>query len=93
MEGKRWGRVVEEKRFKKELEAKLQSEKLTAQLKLERLQLSKARVEREKIEAQAEVLSAASSQIGQASVAAVAKTSGLPGYVDGKDNLDNYLLR
>ena len=93
MEGKRWGRVVEEKRFKKELEAKLQSEKLTAQLELERLQLSKARVEREKIEAQAKVLSAASCQIGQASVAAVAKISGLPGYVDGKDNLDNYLLR
>ena len=84
---------MEKKRFERELEAKLQSEKLAAQLELERLQLERAKVERKNIEARAEVQSAASSQAGQDTVAAVTKTPGLPGFVDGKDNLDNYLLR
>ena len=33
------------------------------------------------------------SQAGQENVIAVNKTPGLPGFVDGKNNLDNYLLR
>ena len=47
-------------------------------------------MERENIEARAEVQSVASSQAGQENVTAVTKTPGLPGFVDGKDNLDNY---
>ena len=83
---------MEERRFERELEAKLQSEKLAAQLELERLQLERAKMERENIEARAEVQPAASSQPGQNYVVAVTKTPGLPGFVDGKENLDNYLL-
>ena len=71
--------------------AKLQSEKLAAQLELEGLELERAKVERENIETRAQ--SAASSQAGQENVAAVTKTPGLPGFVDGKDNLNNYPLR
>ena len=37
--------------------------------------------------------SAALSQAGQENEASVPKTPGLPGLVDGKDNLVNYLLR
>ena len=66
---------------------------MAAQLELEKLQLEGARVERENIEARAEVQSAASSQAGQENVTAVTKTPWLPDFVDGKDNLDNYLLR
>ena len=66
-----------------ELEAKLQSEKLAAQLELEKLQLEIARVERENIEARAEVQLAASSHVGQENVAAVTKTLGLSGFVNG----------
>ena len=62
-------------------------------MELERLQLERAKVERENIEAQAEVQSTTSNQAGQNNVAAVTKTPGLSGFVDGKDNLDNYLLR
>ena len=40
-----------------------------------------------------EVQSAASSQAGEENVVAVTKTPGLLGFVDGKDNLDNSLLR
>ena len=50
-------------------------------------------MERENIETRAEVQSAASSQAGQDNVTALTKIPGLPGFVDGKDNLDNYLLR
>ena len=50
-------------------------------------------MERENTEAQAEVHSAASSLAGHENVAAVTETLGLPGFVDGEDNLDNYLLR
>ena len=84
---------MEEKQFKKELEAKLRSEKLAGQLELERLQPERARVERENIEAQAEVQSAESGQAGQENVAAMTKTPELLGFLDGKNNLDNYLLR
>ena len=84
---------MEKKRLERELEAKLQSEKLAAQLELERLRLERAKVERENIEARAEVQSAVLSQAGQEKVATVTKTPGLPGFVDGKDNLDYYLLR
>ena len=90
---KRLQREMEEKRLERELEAELQSEKLAARLELERLQLERAKMERENIEARAEVQSAASSQAGQENVAAVTKTPGLPGFVDGKDNLDTDLLR
>ena len=79
------------KQFKRKLEAKLQPTTLAAQLELERLQLKRARVERENVEARAEVHSAASSQAGQENVAAVTETCGLSSFVDGKDNLDNYL--
>ena len=68
------------------------SKKLAAQLKLERLQLERKKVERENIEAEAEVQSAAFSLGGQKNLAAV-KTPELLGFVDEKDNLDNYLLR
>ena len=57
------------------------------------LQLERAKVERENIEARAEVQSAASSQAGQENVTAVIKTSELPGFVGGKDHLDYYLMR
>ena len=40
-----------------------------------------------------EVQSAASSLTGQENVVALTKTPGLPGFVDGKANLDNYLLQ
>ena len=60
--GKRNGRKTIEKRFERELGAKLQSEKLAAQLELERLQLKKAMVEHKNIEARAEAQLAASSQ-------------------------------
>ena len=70
----------------------MQYEKLAAQLVLERLQLERARVERKNTKARAEIQSAASSQAGQENVAAVTETPGLSGFVDGKDNLDNYLL-
>ena len=63
---------MEEKRFEKKLEAKSQSEKLVGQLNLERV-----RMDRENIEARAEVQSAASSQAGQDNVAAVTKNPGL----------------
>ena len=86
-------RAMKEKQFKRELEATLQSEKLVAQLQLEKWQLERARMERKTIETQAKVQSAASSQAGQVNVAAVTKTLGLPGFMDRKDNLDNYLLR
>ena len=79
--------------MERELEAKLHYKKLTAQVELEKLQLKSARMECENIKALVEVQSAASSQAGQENVAAVAKTPGLPGFVDGKDNLHNYLLR
>ena len=49
-------------------------------------------VERENIEARAEVQSAASSQASQEIVAAVTKTPGISGFVNVKHNLDNYLL-
>ena len=62
-------------------------------MELDRLQLEKARVEHENIENREEVQSAASSQAGQENVAAVTKPHGLPGFVDGKSNLDDYLLR
>ena len=91
-EEKRLEREIEEKRVEKELDAKLQSEKLTTQLYLERLQLKRAKVERENIEARAEVQSAASSQAGRKNVAAVIKTSELPGFVNGKDHLDDFLM-
>ena len=68
----------------------MQSQKLAAQLELERLQLERAKMERENIEARAEVQSAALSQAGQENVTAVTKTPGLLGFVDGKNNLDNY---
>ena len=55
-------REMEEKRLERKLEAKLHSEKLAAQLELESLQLERAKVERENIEALAEVQSTASSQ-------------------------------
>ena len=95
MEEKRFEneRKIEEKRFERELEAKLQSEKLAAQLELERLQLVRAWIERKNIKARAEVHLAVSSQVGQENVAAVTKIPGLPGFVDGKDNLANYVLR
>ena len=93
MEETQLEREMEEKRLEREQEAKLQSEKLAARLELERLQLKRARLERGSIEARAEIQSAASSQAGQDNVAAVTKSPGLPGFVDGKDNLDNYLLR
>ena len=86
-------REMKEKHFERELEAKLQSEKLVAQLELKKLQLKKARMEHKTIETQAEVPSAAPSQAGRVNVAAVTKTSGLPAFMDRKDNLDNYLLR
>ena len=89
MEEKRLEREMEEKR----LEAKLQLERLTAQLELERIQPERARVEREIIEARAEIQWAAFSQADQENVGAVTKTSGLPDFVEGKDNQDNYLLR
>ena len=82
---------MEEKRL--ERKAKLQSEKLAAQLELERLPLVRAKIERENIEGREEVQSAASSQAGQENMAADTKTPVLPGFVDGKDNLDNYVLR
>ena len=66
---------------------------LAVHLELESLQLEKAKIERENIEARAEVQSAASSQAGLENVTAVTKTPGLPGFVDRKDNLDYYLLR
>ena len=51
-------------------------------------------MERENIESPAKIQSATSNQAGQEKVAAVAKIpGGLPGFVVGKDNLDNYLLR
>ena len=49
-------------------------------------------MERENIEAYAEVQSAVSSQAGQENMAAVTTTPRLPDFVDGKDNLDRYLL-
>ena len=49
--------------------------------------------ERENNEARAESQSAASSQAGQKNVAAVTKTPWLHGFVDGKNNLGNYLLQ
>ena len=55
------------------------------------MELEKAKVVREYIKTRAVVHSEASSQAGQENVAALTKTSGLPGFVDGKDNLDNYL--
>ena len=45
------------------------------------------------MEARAEVQSADSSQTGQENVAGITKTLALPGFVDRKDNLVNYLLR
>ena len=93
MEETRLEREMKEKQFERKLEAKLQSEKLAAQLEIGRLQLERARIERGNIKARAKVQSAASSQAGQDNVAAVTKTPGLLGFVDGKDNLDNYLLR
>ena len=74
---------MEEKRFERKLEAKLQSKKLAAQLEFKRLQLERARVERKNIETQAEVRSVVSSQASQKNVNAVTKTPGLPGFVDG----------
>ena len=53
MEEKRLERKMKQKRFKKE--TKSQSKNLAAQLVLERLQLEEARVERENVEARAEV--------------------------------------
>ena len=53
----------------------------------------RARVESENIKAQAEVQSAESGQAGQENVAAMIKTPKLLGFLDGKNNLDNYLLR
>ena len=50
-------------------------------------------MEHKNIEARAEVQSAELSQVGEENMAAVTKTPGLPGFVDGKDNLDNYLLQ
>ena len=47
-------------------------------------------MECENIKPRTEVQSATSSQ---ENVAAVTKTIGLPGFMDGKDNLDNYLLQ
>ena len=100
MEEKRFEKQIAEKRLKKEMEEKrlkrgtrLQCEKLAAQLELERIQLERAKMERENIDARAEVQSAASSQAGQNNVTAVTKTPGLPGFVDRKDNLDNCLLQ
>ena len=81
---------VKKKRLEKE--AKSQSKKLAAQLEIERLKLERAKVECENIEARTEVQSAASSQAGQENVTTATTTSGLPGFVDWKDNLDNYLL-
>ena len=91
MEERRLERENEMEERRLEREAKLQSEKLAAQLQLERLQLEKAKMERKNIAARAKVQPAASSQASQDNVAAVTKTPGLPGSVDGKDNLDNYL--
>ena len=71
----------------------MQSEKLAAQLELEKLQLERAKVEHENIEARTVVQSTISSEAGQENVTTVTKTPGLPGFVNGKDNLDNYLLR
>ena len=44
-------------------------------------------------DAQAEDQLAAATQAGQVNVLALSKTPRLPGLVDGKENLDNYLLR
>ena len=77
---------MEEKRLERDI--KLQSVKLAAQLELKR-----ARMERENIEARAEVQSTASSRASQENVVALTETPGLPGFLDGKDNLDDYLLR
>ena len=93
MEEKRLEREMKEKGFEKELEAKLQSEKLATQLEHEVLQLERAKVKRENMEARAEVQSADSSQTGQENVAGVTKTPLLTGFVDAKNNLDIYLLR
>ena len=93
MEEKRLYTEIEEKRLERKLEAKLKSEKLAAQLELERLQVERARIERENIKTRAKMQSAASSQAGQENMAAMTKISGLPSYADEKDNLDNYLLR
>ena len=62
-------------------------------MELKRLQIERARLKLEITEARAEVQSAASSHAGQDNVVALTKTPGLPGFVDGKDNFDNYLLR
>ena len=48
---------------------------------------------RNSIEAQAEGQSVASSQARQESVAVVTDSRGLPGFVDGKNNSNKYLLR
>ena len=77
---------MEEKRL--ERDAKLPSAKLATQLELKR-----ARMERENIEARAEVQLPASSQASQENVVALTEAPWLPGFLDGKDNLDNYLLR
>ena len=80
-------REAEERRLEKEMEenrsvreTKLQSEKLAAKLEFERLQLERASVEREKIEARAEVKLSASSQAGQENAAAATKTHVLRGF-------------
>ena len=78
MEEKQFEKEMEEERFERELKAELQSEKLAAQLELERLQLERAKVERENIEARAEVQWAASNQTGQEIMATVTKIPGLP---------------
>ena len=70
----------------------MQSKKLAAELELERLPLERARVECKNIEARAEVLSAALSQAGQENMIMLIKIPRLLGFVDGKDNLDSYLL-
>ena len=91
MEEKRIENEVKEKRLEKDV--KSQAKKLAAQLELESLQLERAKVECENIEARTEVQSAASSQAGQENVTTATTTSGLPGFLDGKDNLDKYLFR
>ena len=93
MEEKHLEREMEKKRFERELEAKLQSEKLVVQFELEKIQPKKTRVERKNIEALAEFQSAALSQAGLNNTAAVTKTPGLSDFIDGKDKLQNYLLR
>ena len=50
-------------------------------------------MERKKIKAQEEFQPAAWTQAGQKNLVTLIKTTRLPGFVVGKNNLDNYLSR